>query len=176
MRQNTWMQPTMSLVVSLVLVLLMGLAAMPTEVHGPVRRRCSASSLPPPGSTRPTASGSSVARNQLQNDPYLETLLDLDPKTGEFIPRLAEKWEASPDMKEWTLFLRKGVPFHFGYGEFTARDVVHSHALMLREEAVATFVGIWRNVEEVKVIDDYTGRLPHEGPSHHLAVCPLAQW
>ena len=73
--------------------------------------------------------------NQLQNDPFLETLLDLDPKTGEFIPRLAEQWESSSDMKEWTLFLRKGVPFHFGYGEFTARDVVHSHALMLREEA-----------------------------------------
>ena len=34
--------------------------------------------------------------NQLQNDPYLETLLDLDAKTGAFIPRLAEKWEASP--------------------------------------------------------------------------------
>jgi MarR-like DNA-binding transcriptional regulator SgrR of sgrS sRNA len=58
-------------------------------------------------------------------------------------------------MKEWTLFLCKGVPFHFGYGEFTARDVVHSHALMLREEAVATFVGMWRNVEEVKVINAY---------------------
>ena len=35
--------------------------------------------------------------NQLQNDPYLETLLDLDAKTGAFIPRLAEKWEASPE-------------------------------------------------------------------------------
>jgi ABC-type transport system substrate-binding protein len=94
--------------------------------------------------------------HQLQNDPYLETLLDLDPKTSEYIPRLATKWEASPDMKEWTLSLRKGVPFHFGFGEFTARDVVHSHALMLRPEAVATFVGFWRTVEEIKVIDDYT--------------------
>jgi ABC-type transport system substrate-binding protein len=50
--------------------------------------------------------------NHLQNEPYVETLLDLDPKTGACIPHLAEKWEASPDMKEWTLFLRKGVPFH----------------------------------------------------------------
>ena len=76
----------------------------------------------------------------LQFDPFLETLLDLDPKTGEYIPRLAEKWatqlrpaESGPSM------LRKGVPFHFGYGEFTAKDVVHTHALMLRQEAVATF-------------------------------------
>jgi ABC-type transport system substrate-binding protein len=106
--------------------------------------------------------------NQLQNDPYLETLLDLDPKTGAFIPRLAEKWEGSPDMKEWTLFLRKGVPFHFGYGEFTARDVVHSHALMLREEAVATFVGMWRNVEEVKVINENQVVFRMKGPATTL--------
>ena len=58
-------------------------------------------------------------------------------------------------MKEWTLFLRKGVPFHFGYGEFTARDVVHTHSLMLRQDAIATFAGFWRGAEEIKVIDDY---------------------
>jgi ABC-type transport system substrate-binding protein len=71
-------------------------------------------------------------------------------------------------MKEWTLFLRKGVPFHFGYGEFTARDVVHSHALMLREEAVATFVGMWRNVEEVKVINAYQVVFRMKGPATTL--------
>ena len=134
MKQKTWMKPTMSLVVSLVLVLLMGLAALPAEAQ---RQRVIFASAGVDESNRFWV----VSRpNQLQNDPYLETLLDLDPKTGAFIPRLAEKWEANPDMTEWTLFLRKGVPFHFGYGEFTARDVVHSHALMLREEAVATFV------------------------------------
>ncbi|MBI3329058.1 MAG: hypothetical protein HYZ81_20430, partial [Nitrospinae bacterium] len=74
-----------------------------------------------------------IARpDHLQYDPFLETLLDVDPKTGDYIPRLAEKWQHSPDFKEWTFWLRKGVPFHFGYGEFTAKDVVHSHAFMLR--------------------------------------------
>ena len=97
-----------------------------------------------------------VARPEhLQFDPFLETLLDVDPKTGEFVPRLAEKWQASPDMKEWTFFLRKGVQFHNGFGEFTAKDVVHSHSLMLIPDATATFVPIWRQVEEVKVIDDH---------------------
>ena len=89
-------------------------------------------------------------------------------------------------MKEWTLFLRKGVPFHFGYGEFTARDVVHSHALMLREEAVATFVGMWRNVEEVKVINAYQVVFCMKGPATtlpyalsrrgDLRVVSKAQW
>jgi ABC-type transport system substrate-binding protein len=107
----------------------------------------------------------------LQFDPFLETLLDLDPKTGDYVPRLAEKWEASPDKKEWTFFLRKGVPFHYGYGEFTAKDVVHSHSLMLRQEAVATLVGFWRNVEEVKVIDDYQVVFRMKSPS---ATMPYA--
>src|SRR5262245_64412501 len=97
-----------------------------------------------------------VARPEhLQYDPFLETLLDVDPKTGEFVPRLAEKWQASPDMKEWTFFLRKGVQFHNGFGEFTAKDVVHSHSFMLIPDATASFVNIWRQAEEVKVIDDY---------------------
>src|SRR5687767_8295501 len=50
----------------------------------------------------------------LQFDPFLETLLDVDPKTGKFIPRLAERWESSPDAKVWTFYLRKGVQFHYG--------------------------------------------------------------
>jgi peptide/nickel transport system substrate-binding protein len=133
MQQNTRMKPTMSLMVSL--VRLMGLAAMPAEAQ--VHRVIFASA----GFDETNRFWVISRPNQLQNDPYLETLLDLDPKTGAFIPRLAEKWEANADMTEWTLYLRKGVPFHFGYGEFTARDVVHSHALMLREEAVATFAG-----------------------------------
>ena len=93
--------------------------------------------------------------DHLQYDPFLETLLDVDPKTGEYTPRLAEKWEASADFKEWTFFLRKGVTFHYGFGPFTARDVVHSHAFMMRQEATATLAGFWRTVEEVKIINDH---------------------
>jgi ABC-type transport system substrate-binding protein len=140
----------MSLIVSL--VLLMGLVAMPAEAQ--VQRVIFASA----GFDETNRFWVISRPNQLQNDPCLETLLDLDAKTGAFIPRLAEKWEANADMTEWTLYLRKGVPFHFGYGEFTARDVVHSHSLMLREETVATFVGMWRNVAEVQVI---SGALTH---------------
>jgi ABC-type transport system substrate-binding protein len=91
----------------------------------------------------------------LQFDPFLETLLDVDPKTGDFVPRLAEKWQASPDLKEWTFWLRKGVQFHNGFGEFTAKDVVHSHSLMLRQDTTAVLAGIWRLAEEVKAIDDH---------------------
>jgi peptide/nickel transport system substrate-binding protein len=93
--------------------------------------------------------------DHLQYDPFLETLLDVDPKTGEYTARLAEKWQASADFKEWTFVLRKGVNFHYGFGPFTARDVVHSHSFMMRQEATATLAGFWRTVEEVKVINDH---------------------
>ena len=153
MRRSTWVKPTMPLVIASWLVVLMALAlTAPQTLAGEaqVQRLIFASA----GIDETNRFWVTGRPHQLQNDPYLETLLDLDPKTSEFTPRLAEKWDASPDMKEWTLSLRKGVPFHFGFGEFTARDVVHSHALMLRPEAVATFVGVWRSVEEVTIIDD----------------------
>ena len=38
-------------------------------------------------------------------------------------PYLAERWEASEDLKEWTFYLRKGIKWHNG-DEFNADDVV----------------------------------------------------
>ena len=164
MRQDTLVQRKISMFVSSALMVLLAMTMTPPETRAgeaKVQRLIFASA----GIDETNRFWTTGRPHQLQNDPYLETLLDLDPKTSEFTPRLAEKWEASPDMKEWTLSLRKGVPFHFGFGEFTAKDVVHSHSLMLRPEAVATFVGIWRNVEEVKVIDDYTVVFRMKGPA-----------
>src|SRR5215813_6608218 len=93
--------------------------------------------------------------DHLQFDPFLETLLEVDPKTGKYTPRLAEKWQASSDFREWTFWLRKGVQFHYGYGPFTAKDVAHSFSLTQRQEAKMTLGPFWRGVEEVKVVNDY---------------------
>jgi ABC-type transport system substrate-binding protein len=111
-----------------------------------------------------------VARpDHLQYDPFLETLLEVDPKTGEYTPRLAEKVQASADFKEWTFTLRKGVQFHYGFGPFTAKDVVHSHAFMLRPETTATLAPFWRTVEEVKVVNDYQVVFRMKRPSTTMA-------
>ena len=128
-----------------------------------------------------------VARpDLLQFDPYLETLLDVDSKTGKFIPRLAERWESSPDAKEWTFYLRKGAQFHNGYGEMTARDVIHSHQLISAPDARGTFSGFWRQAEDVKAIDDYTVVFRMKQPavtfpyaasrSGDLRIVSKAQW
>lgn len=103
--------------------------------------------------------------DHLQFDPFLETLVEVDPKTAEYTPRLAAKWSISPDFKEWTFHLRKGVQFHFGFGEFTAKDVVHAHSLMMRPDTTATLAPFWRTVEGVKAIDDYTVVFRFKGPT-----------
>lgn len=43
-----------------------------------------------------------------------DTLLRYDPDAKEFVPKLAEKMEASSDFKTWTLDLRDGVTFSDG--------------------------------------------------------------
>ncbi len=98
-----------------------------------------------------------IARpDHLQFEPFWETLLGIDPKTGEYIPALATSWEHSPDFKDWTFHLRKGVQYHFGYGEFTSQDIKHSHSLLVRKESTATLRALWKTVAEVQTPDKYT--------------------
>ncbi len=92
-----------------------------------------------------------------QYDPILETLIGNDPETGDHIPRLAERWEASEDFREWTFFLRQGIPFHYGYGEMTAQDVKHTYELLARPDSLVNMATVWRDkIAEVEIIDDYT--------------------
>jgi len=58
--------------------------------------------------------------------PIYEFLVYLDPESGKLLPGLATKWEVSADGKTWTFWLRQGVQFHEGWGEFTADDVVYT--------------------------------------------------
>jgi peptide/nickel transport system substrate-binding protein len=71
--------------------------------------------------------------HNIQHDPVMEWLIEIDPDTGKYVPWLATSWEMAPDGLSWRVKLAEGVPFHHGYGEFTAKDVVHSHALWCDE-------------------------------------------
>ncbi len=61
---------------------------------------------------------------------YLDTIYEylayLDPETLEARPGLAERWEMSADGLRFTLYLRRGIPFHDGWGELTAADVKYT--------------------------------------------------
>lgn len=146
-----WSVSILSAVVLVALVCALTVPPAPAEAQAKTQRVVFGSA----GFTESNRFWTIARPEHLQYDPFLETLLDVDPKTGEFTPRLAEKWEVSPDLKEWTFYLRKGVQFHYGFGEFTAQDVVHSHSFMLRPDATAGTAPIWRDAEEVKVVNDY---------------------
>jgi peptide/nickel transport system substrate-binding protein len=95
--------------------------------------------------------------NLAQFEPVLETLLELDPETGEIQGRLAESWERRDNDREWVFSLREGVQSHHDYGEMTAVDVEHSWELLKREDSAVNQALVWRNqVSEVEIIDDYT--------------------
>jgi peptide/nickel transport system substrate-binding protein len=58
-------------------------------------------------------------------------------------PSLVEKWEASPDLKTWTLKLRRNVKWHSGR-QFTADDVVWNIKRVLDPKTGSSVVGLMK--------------------------------
>jgi len=125
---------------------------------------------PTPSATPPQVERLKVAvqLEREQNDPILmtvvyaaqyapvyEALVEEDP-WHHFVPMLATDWRMSPDAKTWTFNLRKGVPWHFGWGEFTAKDVVHTLQRHVRADSMSVQVSLMRELlEHVEVVNDY---------------------
>src|SRR6266542_1050777 len=58
-------------------------------------------------------------------------------------PGLVEKWEASPDLKTWTLRLRRSVKWHNGR-QFTADDVVWNLKRVLDPKTGSSVLGLMK--------------------------------
>jgi ABC-type transport system substrate-binding protein len=87
--------------------------------------------------------------------PVYEALVEEDPEHN-FVPMLATDWHMSPDGKTWTFNLRKGVQWHFGWGEFTAKDVVHTLQRHVRGDSVSVQVSLMKALlEHIEVVNDY---------------------
>src|SRR4029434_10482198 len=69
---------------------------------------------------RPWING--TADHNIVHDPAFEWLIEVDAETGQYKPWLAASWDMAKDGKSWSVKLQKGVQFHHGYGEFTAKD------------------------------------------------------
>lgn len=79
-----------------------------------------------------------------------------DPKTFEWKPRIAEKWEISKDGKSFTFFLRKGVKFHDGQ-PLTAEDVKFSfEAIFEKAYGALDKIPYFESIDKVEVIDPFT--------------------
>ena len=102
-----------------------------------------------------------------QHDAWAETLLRVDPVSGVAGPLLAESWESGNDFKEWSFKLREDIPFQFGWGEFTAQDVVHTYEQLIREDSLATLKEPAWDHATIEVIDDYNIKFHFDIPYLH---------
>ncbi len=120
-----------------------------------------------------------VARN------HVDHLAEINHRTGNLAPGLAIAWAmTSPDAKQWTYQLRKGVPFSHGYGEFTSADVRQMVDFNTEEGAYdrgwfGRYFGTTdaEKDESVRIIDDYTLEFNLEIPDTDFGFwTSLARW
>jgi peptide/nickel transport system substrate-binding protein len=93
-------------------------------------------------------------------------------------PMLLDRWEASEDVRTWTLHLRQGIKFNNG-DEFTADDVMFTFSQWLDPDVGSSTLGLMSYLEgmqSVEKVDDYTVRLHLEegniGVPEHLFHYP----
>jgi peptide/nickel transport system substrate-binding protein len=78
-------------------------------------------------------------------------------------PDLAERWTSSPDGREWTFHLRRGVQCHHDFGEFTADDAVFS-LKRAATRATSAFSSDYAAFQSVEATDRYTVRIRLSAP------------
>ncbi|MFJ8820128.1 ABC transporter substrate-binding protein [Amycolatopsis thermoflava] len=66
-----------------------------------------------PTSLDPSIAGNAVSLPIVSHNIY-ESLLGFNGDTSELVGVLAERWESSPDGRQWTFYLKDGVTFHDG--------------------------------------------------------------
>lgn len=91
-----------------------------------------------------------------------ETLLEIDHKTKELKPKLAESFRAvSPTV--WEVKLRKGIKFHDG-SELTSDDVKFSIERVLNKDLSSPHYSQLSSISQVRIIDPYTLQIETKNP------------
>jgi len=97
--------------------------------------------------------------------PMYENLLSRDPKTGELIPMLAERWQVTDSGRTWKFHLRKGVQFHGGKGELTADDVKFTFTTLAKDGSANSLAPEFRLIKSIEVETPHTIIVRFDKPS-----------
>ena len=143
----------------ILLVLLLSAACAPAQAEPPTLRY--GLTLAPTG-IDPHLNASSELGIPLSS--VYDTLVFLDPDTGEFVPGLAERWEISPDGRTYTFHLRQDVVFHDGTpfnAEAVRANIEYTLDPENHSQKAASMLGPFGSVE---VVDEHTVALHLEDP------------
>ena len=120
MRGDTVVKLKLDKIVSALLVLLGAVAAAPTDMlagEAKVQRLIFVSA----GFNESNRFWTITRPFQLQFDPFLETLLDLDPKTGEYSPAWLRSGNPAPTRRNGRLSCARAFPSTSGMGSSPPR-------------------------------------------------------
>ncbi|MCU1654855.1 MAG: peptide transporter substrate-binding protein [Pseudonocardia sp.] len=107
-----------------------------------------------------------------------EGLRSYRPGQSDTVSTLVDEFQVSPDGLEIKFSLKRGIPFHAGYGEVTALDVKYSYeriAGITKPTINSSYQGDWSALEEVRVTGTYSGviRLKHLFAPLYRTTLPL---
>ena len=115
-----------------------------------------------------------VVYGQLAN-----SLVEIDHENRP-VPELAESWEASPDARQWTFKLRRGVTFHNGK-TMDADDVIHSVNHHRGEKSKSAAKALVKAVTDIRKDDAHTvtfvlesgnADFPYIMSDYHFCIMP----
>lgn len=114
----------------------------------------------------PIVGASSSLRGYVE--PMFDSFIRVDNQ-GKLIPGVFTSWKNSPDGKQWTFVMRKGVKFHGNNGEATADDAKFSLERYLSPDSA--YKGGWGAIlEKAEVVDAHTLRVTTKNPDPMLPV------
>jgi peptide/nickel transport system substrate-binding protein len=109
--------------------------------------------LTPTTSLDPTVALGSGSAGAIQLTALYDTLLRYNPETGEFEPHVAESFESSDDLTQWTITLRDGITF--GSGNPLTTEAVRFSMERMQQASVSSSQQA-SQIESMEIVDERT--------------------
>ena len=118
-----------------------------------------------------------ISRSPIRSLIY-DTLVDINPDTGEIIPALAKQWVVTNNSKHWTFYLREDVYFHDGskFNAFAVEELINQ--FLNTTDPNEVYYGI--PIDSVKVLSEYivriNAKIPYSSLVHRIPFIPSADY